>query len=85
MKWQCPVCGNNAYSNQGGIYQPAYKYTQIDEQVSSEGTIHIKGENKESIMFRTNSLFMCKGCSVFFNSPTKFNAVNVQKDVHSGD
>lgn len=61
-KWECPICGSNAYERHGGYPEPAFRII-----TKEDGT-----EIKKPIMFRSGQHFMCKGCSVFFNNPNKF-------------
>ena len=64
-KWECPICHSKAYQKHGGTYEPAYK-------ISKEG----ENEVRDKIMFKTGTMFKCKGCSVFFENPSKFNQYN---------
>lgn len=62
-KWNCRVCGSGAYEKHGGHNEPAYR-VQTDE----DGT-----ETRTPIIFRRGQHFRCKGCSVFFSNPRRFN------------
>ncbi|RLC28899.1 hypothetical protein DRH13_06470 [Candidatus Woesebacteria bacterium] len=62
-KWNCPVCGSGAYEKHGGYNEPAYRV-----QTNEQGI-----EVRTPIIFKRDQHFRCKGCSVFFSNPRKFN------------
>ena len=68
-KWTCPVCGSNAYERHGGYPEPAFRIVTLED-----GT-----EIKKPIMFTTGRHFMCKGCTVFFSNPRKFNKEQINE------
>ena len=70
-KWECRLCGSNAYERHGGHPEPAYKVIK-----NEDGT-----EVRKPITYTAGRHFMCRGCSVFFANPRKFNRLNEDNDV----